>query len=308
MSVSSLRSPAQLRHISWLTVVWALTLAVSSLPDICWDVLIGSPPPWLVWVKVALLAALLVFGRLWQPLRPLRVYTLVLLGIFLGSLALEQVARSARWRAWFGPGQHPFVETMFGTQLQRLIVAGLVMALLLALRYRPQQLFLRLGDLRAPAMPAPWLGLTRPTHWSRFGLILTGCISLGTLTFLLLAGRPSVAQVQQVLPILPSIMVLALMNAFSEEFTYRAALLAPLQGLISPHSALLVTAVLFGIGHYYGVPYGLIGVAMATLLGWLLGKAMLETRGFFWAWCIHFVQDVLIFSFMAFGAVNAGGG
>jgi hypothetical protein len=46
---------------------------------------------------------------------------------------------------------------------------------------------------------------------------------------------------------------------------------------------------------------------MSTFLGWMLGKAMLETRGFFWAWFIHFWQDVAIFSFMAIGAVTAGG-
>jgi len=53
-----------------------------------------------------------------------------------------------------------------------------------------------------------------------------------------------------------------------------------------------------------GVPYGVIGVTMATFLGWLSGKAMLETRGFFWAWFIHVVQDVLIFSFMAAGSIR----
>lgn len=34
---------------------------------------------------------------------------------------------------------------------------------------------------------------------------------------------------------------------------------------------------------------------------------MLETRGFFWAWFTHFVQDVLIFSFMAAGSITPGG-
>jgi len=62
-----------------------------------------------------------------------------------------------------------------------------------------------------------------------------------------------------------------------------------------------------GIGHYFGVPYGVVGVIMASFLGWMLGKAMLETRGFFWAWLIHFVQDVLIFTFMAAGSITPGG-
>jgi hypothetical protein len=72
-------------------------------------------------------------------------------------------------------------------------------------------------------------------------------------------------------------------------------------------SLLMIAATFFGIGHFYGVPYGVIGVVMATFLGWLLSKAMIERRGFFWAWFIHFLQDVLIFSFMAIGSITPGG-
>jgi hypothetical protein len=78
--------------------------------------------------------------------------------------------------------------------------------------------------------------------------------------------------------------------------------------VLSNRQAILLTAAYFGIGHYYGVPYGIIGVLMAGILGWLLGKSMLETKGFFWAWFIHFLQDVMIFSFMAIGSIAAGGG
>ncbi len=71
--------------------------------------------------------------------------------------------------------------------------------------------------------------------------------------------------------------------------------------------ALFLTAVFFGLAHYYGVPYGIIGVVMSTFLGWMLGKAMLETRGFFWAWFIHFCMDVKIFSFIALDSITPGG-
>ncbi len=54
-------------------------------------------------------------------------------------------------------------------------------------------------------------------------------------------------------------------------------------------------AAFFGFAHYYGMPNGIVGVLMAGVLGWLLGKSMLETRGLFWAWFIHFCQDILIF-------------
>jgi len=67
-------------------------------------------------------------------------------------------------------------------------------------------------------------------------------------------------------------------------------------------------AAYFGIGHFYGIPYGVIGVLMAGFLGWFLGKSMLETRGLGWAWFIHFWQDVLIFAFLAIGSITPGGG
>ena len=35
---------------------------------------------------------------------------------------------------------------------------------------------------------------------------------------------------------------------------------------------------------------------------------MLETRGLTWAWFIHFVQDELVYGFMAIGAITPGGG
>ncbi|MDP2858419.1 MAG: hypothetical protein Q8P50_10635 [Bacillota bacterium] len=48
-------------------------------------------------------------------------------------------------------------------------------------------------------------------------------------------------------------------------------------------------------------------MVIATALGWLLSKTMLETRGLFWSWYIHFCQDFLIFSFLAAGIVRKGG-
>jgi membrane protease YdiL (CAAX protease family) len=114
-------------------------------------------------------------------------------------------------------------------------------------------------------------------------------------------------QVWLTLPYLPIVLLGAVLNAFNEEVTYRSTLLASLEPVIGPRSALWISAVFFGSAHYYGVPYGVIGVLMATFLGWILGKAMLETRGFFWAWFIHFLQDLVIFFFLAMGSVTPGG-
>ena len=68
-----------------------------------------------------------------------------------------------------------------------------------------------------------------------------------------------------------------------------------------------MTADYFGVGHFYGVPYGVTGVIMAFIPGWLMGKSMLETRGFLWPWIIHFCMDIVIFSAIALGSVTPGG-
>ena len=60
--------------------------------------------------------------------------------------------------------------------------------------------------------------------------------------------------------------------------------------------ALLVTSILFGIGHYYGHPSGLSGIVLASVGGWLLGLSMLGTKGIAAPSLIHGLQDVLIFA------------
>jgi hypothetical protein len=110
-----------------------------------------------------------------------------------------------------------------------------------------------------------------------------------------------------VLPLLPAILFFAALNAFSEEMTFRAPMLATLEGPAGIRQAWAMSAVYFGIAHFYGVPYGWVGIALATFNGWLLGKALVETRGLFWAWWMHFLQDVVIFIFLAAGAITPGG-
>lgn len=68
-----------------------------------------------------------------------------------------------------------------------------------------------------------------------------------------------------------------------------------------------LTAVFFGLAHYAGgVPLATTPTILMTgFLGWLMGKSMLETRGFFWAWLIHFVNDIPVFAFLAIGSVIA---
>ena len=97
------------------------------------------------------------------------------------------------------------------------------------------------------------------------------------------------------------------MNAFSEEYSYRAAIIATIRPVVGDNQALLLSSFSFGGAHFYGIPYGFLGVGIAACLGYVLGRVMLETEELFWHWFIHLVQDVVIFAFMATGAVTPGG-
>ncbi|MCS6847696.1 MAG: CPBP family intramembrane glutamic endopeptidase [Anaerolineae bacterium] len=288
-----------------LIFAWTIMLLVSHVPDVLWREVIGGTG-WLYWPKVGLLAAVTVASLLWTPLRPLRPFALILIVIFVASELFAGLSRTPFWQRWFGGDGAPFNTAMLSIQVQRMAVTLIAIAALLMMGYRRQECYLTIGQLDAPAAPIRLFGMRSAEPWTRFGRNFAIFISLGTLAFLFMSMRPAPATLLGVLPALPAVLLLAAMNAFSEEVSYRAALLGTLNGPLTPGQAVWLSAVFFGIGHYYGVPYGPVGVVMATFLGWLLGKAMVETKGLFWPWFIHFLQDVWIFSFMALGPVGSG--
>ncbi len=248
----------------------------------------------------------LILSLFWEPVRRLRSF----LALFLALIAIEwfvytRVDTLPFYKTWLG--NPSFNVYMLAEQSLRLLVTAGMIATLFIIKKNPSTFFLVKGDISAPVEPVRWLGVDKGTKWNKFGLILTFCISLGTLAFLVIAGRPPLNIVIKALPFLPAVLLAATLNAFNEEMTYKASFLSVLENPVGGRQALLLMAAYFGLGHYYGVPYGIIGVIMAGFLGWILGKSMLETRGFFWAWFIHFIQDVLIFGFLAIGSITAGG-
>ncbi|HWQ45835.1 MAG TPA: CPBP family intramembrane glutamic endopeptidase, partial [Longilinea sp.] len=239
-------------------------------------------------------------------LRSLQSYSLILVVLFTAEWASGLLAGTALWQSWFGGSSAGFTQSMLSTQLLRLGVAVVMVGVLLVLFKKPKNIFFVRGDLQAVAQPIPLL-MDKPNSWKKLGWILAVCITGGTLVFLFLGGLPTNIPITSILALFPFVLLFAAINAFAEEMNYRAGLLAALEEPLGGKQALLITALFFGIGHFYGVPYGIVGVIMASLLGWLLGKSMLETRGFCWAWFIHFLQDVAIFTFIGIGSIIPGG-
>ncbi len=292
-----------------LVIAWIVVLLTSALPKVILQEIFGQTVSMnmqalmsLSVIFIALLASLV-----WQTLRGLRPF-FVLFVVLVASqwLVFTRIDELPVYRAWL---QNPsFGVSMLAELSLNLIVTLLMIAALLLMRKKPADFYLRRGDIAAPVEPVRWLGIKQGERWNKFGALMTFLISLGTLAFLVLAGSPSLDMVILVLPFLPAILLAAALNAFNEEVTYKASFLSVLESPVGPRQAVYMVAAYFGIGHYYGVPYGVIGVLLASFLGWFLAKSMQETRGLFWAWFIHFWQDVWIFSFMAIGSIIPGGG
>lgn len=288
---------------------WIIVIAASLLPKIIlqevFHQVVSADLQSLISATVIIIGLLLTLS--WKTLHRSRVF-LVLFLVLVGLewLVYNRIDTLPFYKTWLNDPS--FSVYMLAEQSLRLLVTGGIIATLFIIKKKRTEFFLVRGNISAPAEPIRWLGVDKGTKWNKFGLILALCISLGTLAFLVIAGRPPVDIIIKALPFFPAVMLAATLNAFNEEMTYKASFLSVLESSVGGGQALLMMAAYFGLGHYYGVPYGIIGVIMAGFLGWILGKSMLETRGFFWAWFIHFIQDVMIFSFLAIGSITAGGG
>ncbi len=296
--------PAPVPTRGVVILAWTITILLSALPNILWQEVMHRGTPWLFPGKFILVIGLLVGAVFVRPLRPLASYATV----FLALLALERLGQwSMELPAFRERFTGSWASEMMGSQSVRLMATVALIAVVCMLVHSRRRAFLRLSIPGAQATPVWYLPIRRPMAWNRLGPPMAFLIAFGTLAFVLAAGRPDFARVRAAVPLLPLILFFAATNAFSEEFSYRASLLATLRNTVGDRNALLLTATFFGLAHYYGVPYGVIGVGMSGCLGYVLGRAMLESGGMLWPWFIHFVQDFVIFSFLAIGAVKPGG-
>ncbi|MBK8905281.1 MAG: CPBP family intramembrane metalloprotease [Anaerolineaceae bacterium] len=281
-----------------LTVLaWVVTLLISTLPEIAWTELTGTSPAWLAYAKMGLLLILAVSAFIWQPIRPLRNFLLVMFAFFgLMELRLQFNFTLPALQSLFG--NTVFDERMQAEQTGKLAIALVMIVVLLVLGYQRRDFFLTRGNLRAPIESVKLLGFPKPAPWPVFGLQWGLYIAIALAVVQYMGLRPDGDLMLKVVPILPSILFYAALNAFNEEIIYRAPMLATLEPVGGSKQALWLSAYFFGIAHYFGTPGGVIGGVLSIFMGWILGKGMVETRGLFWTWWIHFLSDIAIFTFL----------
>lgn len=159
------------------------------------------------------------------------------------------------------------------------------------------KLFFRKGEIFAEAKPLNLLGITKEDTWRKIGPILAVIFIVATVIYMSMAvimmgGRIT----SHFFTLFPLALIFSISNAWNEEIFTRFTVVSGLHGKMRPKHIYWISALIFGIPHYFGTPGGVIGVIMASSLGWFLAKSVGDTKGMFWAWFIHFLLDVVLFS------------
>lgn len=153
-----------------------------------------------------------------------------------------------------------------------------------------------IGELGKMAVKERWLGINGKTTWTKNAFQLLFFISTGTAVFMFLGVKYTNSLGHFNWWFVPFVLLFSLTNSFAEEIIFRYTVVGILNNHHPKIFVQIISAVLFGLPHYFGNPSGIIGVIMAGVLGYVLCKVTIETKGITIAWVIHFVQDVIIFT------------
>lgn len=195
----------------------------------------------------------------------------------------------------FSPFESDVVNHVLNYQLSALPVAGLALVLTFAFAGRVRLGYLnanRRGEMR------PVFGRSDGGRWETdgwvIGLIMAAIVGIVTFFQFLPAGFAfHWIYVALIVPF-------AAMNAFTEETVFRLPYVT--MGDNDTNSrvyGLVMGSVVFGVLHFWGVaPNGFLGAIMAAFVGYFLAKSIQETRGFYWAFMIHFMLNLATMLFV----------
>ena len=192
---------------------------------------------------------------------------------------------------------HPdnFLNGLVKYQVFALTVGILATIAILILNPESKQ-FLNIGQLSTIAEKEKWLGINGKSSWTVNGLQLLFFVSIATGIFMFLAVKYTNSLDNFQWSFIPLVLLFSLTNSLTEELIFRFGIVGGLFNHYPKLTILIISAILFGLPHYFGFPNGFIGVLMSGLLGYILCKATIETKGLSIAWTIHFVQDIIIFT------------
>jgi membrane protease YdiL (CAAX protease family) len=162
--------------------------------------------------------------------------------------------------------------------------------------------YLAIGNWSAPATGLGVLGVADGDSWTVVGLTFLAIMTVVTSVVVWLqVGRHQVSGAQ-VLRALPWAVAFSAVNALTEELLFRVTLAEALGPVLAAGWVAALSAVLFGVPHWFGNPGLIPGVLLAGFMGWFLMMSVLQTGGIGWAWTIHVVQDIVILTLLVAAA------
>lgn len=139
------------------------------------------------------------------------------------------------------------------------------------------------------------LGLKFHSRWfteGTMGLLLGFSWLLATSIFRLKFDNPSLQlSVSQLAAVPWTLPIITLVGVLFEEYFFRGYLLQSLVVGVGPIPALLLTSILFGLGHSY--EGGIMAILNASLLGVALGLTVIQTRSLWLAVGFHYGWDIM---------------
>lgn len=220
------------------------------------------------------------------------IYTISIAGI---AAALLITANTALMQIPFQVLKDPFLNGLAKYQMYALLIALSVS--MLVLKINPEsRVLLGPGQTSIIAEKSNWLGINGKTKWTANGWQLMLFISLATALFMYAGLVQSDSTGNFRWTFVPWVLLFSALNALTEELIFRFGIVGMLTGHAGKARIMLLSAIMFGLPHYFGNPSGAVGVLMSGILGYVLCKATIETRGLLIAWGIHFVQDIIIFT------------
>lgn len=227
----------------------------------------------------------------------LKLITPILL-VLVYTAAIMLIGSYVKNTKFFNLSTNTFINFQANYQLLLLLVALVSVASTYFLNPANFANYFAWGNIGAPTQAVKYFGIKANDGWLKTGIWLSIFISLATAFFMYGALKQQNVAYTQLYSVILWILLFSITNSFAEEMIFRLGIISPLKNLISPFTIFAISAILFGLPHLAGMPSGIIGAIMAGILGFILAKSMYETNGFFWAWFIHFLQDIIIFCAM----------
>ncbi|NLY08824.1 MAG: CPBP family intramembrane metalloprotease [Tissierellia bacterium] len=198
--------------------------------------------------------------------------------------------------------QKDIIDFYLNYELSTIILSLIFLFIIYILADKVRLKFFNINKLDGEVLPEPWVGIVpkKKESWKNIGLSVGSIITISTAVVVYFQTAHGRGITISMFPEVPMLLILALMNSFTEEVIFRLSYSTIIanEGL-NPRIAEVLAAVVFGGVHYVGIaPNGIAGAIMAGYIGWFLAKSINETNGFFWAWVVHFAQDVVILFFL----------